>query len=434
MKLTYTVENQLEHAIYLPALQPSYARAVLKTPKPGQKLPSNIAMSDFNFFDRNSNLFSLHAALYSAGATSNHRDPPDCMVTTRARGDKQDSLVIGDSGGYQIASGGLQATPKKREEIYHWLTKYCDLAMTLDVPTGPMYAGKEDYYRTFGECLEKTLGHVEAFKQMGAEKENMFLNVLQGEGIHECDVWYDEVKDYDFYGWAIAGGIEKKYASKKGNPLQLQLWRLVQLIEDGKFDRDATWIHFLGIADLKTAVLLTTIRDALRDRFPKCNIEISYDTSTPFWLMSTLSAISAFNLSPQSTAIVNKQIDKQSWVDSVEPFPYKGSKIGQLVTKGDVIYRHENGKLCVSDLGYLILQNHNIEALVGSIDAIHALVSSGLPRAHLEQVLPRYLLEARDSIVDVLLERSPRKARERLMDRTTLKQLANAYVNVPKFR
>ena len=425
MKLPYSVKNQLKHAIYLPALQSSYARAVLKAPKKGQKLPPNIAMSDFNFFDRNSNLFSVHAALYSAGTTSNYLNPPDCMVTTRVRGDAQDTLVIGDSGGYQIASGNLALTNKKREDIYHWLTKYCDLAMTLDVPTGPMYEGKEDYYRTFDECLKTTLGHLEAFKQLGAENENKFLNVLQGVGMYDCDIWYDEVKHYNFHGWAIAG--------RKANPLQLQLWRLIKLIEDGKFDRDATWIHFLGIGDLKTAVLLTTIRDALRDRFPKCTIEVSYDTSTPFLLMSTLSAISKFNLNPTRTSVTIEQIDKNDWADSNEPFPYKGSKIGQLVTKGDVVYKHENGKLSVSELGYLILQNHNIEALVGSIDAIHQLLDGGHSRAYLEQILPRYLLEAQDSIVDVLLQKDPRKARERLMDRETLRKLDNAYKNVSKF-
>ena len=419
----FSAKNQLDHAIYLPALQPVYTMPVVDSATQ-YNFPAGLSIDDFNLFKPGSKLFNIDAGLYSAGATKNHRNPPPCMVTQRARGAQQNTLIVGDSGGYQIATGKIVITPKKREEIYHWLTTYCDLSMTLDVPTGPMYKNKVGYRRSFNECLFETMGHLQAFDEFGASNEQ-FLNVLQGEGIHDCDVWYDSVKRYKSYGWAIAGG--------KANPLQLQLWRLVQLIEDGMFDRDETWIHFLGIADLKTAVLLTTIRDALRHRFPNCATEISYDTSTPFLLVSKLSAIKAFSLKPRRTAVIAEQINKEDWAGSSEPFPYTGSAISKLITKGDKVYRNWRKGTGITTEGYLMLQNHNVEAQIGAIDAIHKLLKSEISEADLRQLLPTYLLEARTAITDVLLEPTPKKARERIMERQTLRVLNNAYKKVPKF-
>ena len=122
MKFAFSAANQLNHAIYLPALQTSYTRDVVK-PDSSFSLPSDLHIEDFNFFKPNSKLFNIYAGLYSAGATSNHNNPPPCMVTQRLRGSKQNTLVMGDSGGYQIAKSKIVITPKKREEIYHWLTE-----------------------------------------------------------------------------------------------------------------------------------------------------------------------------------------------------------------------------------------------------------------------------------------------------------------------
>lgn len=414
----FSAKNQLEHAIYLPALQPVYTMPVVAD-NSEFNFPAGLTIDDFNIFKPGSKLFNAYAGLYSAGVTKNrHLNPPACMVTQRKRGDEQNTLVVGDSGGYQIATGKIVITPKKREEIYHWLTTHCDLSMTLDVPTGPMYKNKMGYRRSFSECLFETMGHLQAFDELGASN-GQFLNVLQGEGIADCDDWYDSVKRYKFYGWAIAG--------RKANPLELQLWRLVQLIEDGMFDRDETWIHFLGISDLKTAVLLTTIRDALRHRFPKCAIEVSYDTSTPFLLAAKLSGIANFTLSPKSTAVQAKKIDKEAWAGSSEPFPYNGSAIGKLITKGDIVYRNWRGKPKISTEGYLMLQNHNIEAQISAIDAIHQVLNCGFSNDQLRQLLPAHLLEARTAIEAVLLEPTAKKAREKVRDRGTLKLLHNAY-------
>lgn len=284
MPILASVLNQLEHAIYTPAIQAPYAKAVVSG-KPTRKLPAGAKLADLNFFRPKSKFFNLDAGLYSAGSITKLKNPPQCMVTSRARGASQSTLVIGDSGGFQIATGVINPNKRERREIFDWLVEYTDLAMTLDVPTFNMYQGKCHRFKTLEDCLYQTLKYLAEFEEWGAQKHH-FLNVLQGEGLSDADQWYDAVKHYDFYGWAIAGPQKKQ--------MKHILWRVLALIEDGKFDRDETWLHFLGVADLKTAVLLTKLRDVLRDKYSTCHIEVSFDTSTPFKIAGR--AFSAYTL------------------------------------------------------------------------------------------------------------------------------------------
>jgi len=135
-------------------------------------------------------------------------------------------------------------------------------------------------------------------------------------------------------------------------------------------------------------------------------------------------------LSPQRTTTLTEQIDKEEWADSKAPFPYKGSAIGRMITKGDIVYRSWRKKPDISTEGYLMLQNHNVEAIVGAIDAIHQLLAQGLSKTDLKMVLPTHLLEARDAIESVLLEPNVKQARATLLDPAILRQLDDAYVNV----
>ena len=58
--------------------------------------------------------------------------------------DKKDTIVVGDSGGYQIGKGVLkfdwqnfkgQSANKMRDKILHWLELTADWSMVLDIPS-----------------------------------------------------------------------------------------------------------------------------------------------------------------------------------------------------------------------------------------------------------------------------------------------------------
>lgn len=379
-------------------------------------------MDDLNFFNPQSKLFHYDAALYSAGVASNPSNPPPCMVTTRQSGSGHDGFILGDSSGYQIATGAIQMSPQKRRDIYNWLTKHCDLSMTLDTPTGPMYRGKAGYYPSFNECLFATFGHLVAFESFGASK-HPFLNVLQGEGFADCTEWYESVRFFDSYGLAIAGGTK--------NPLPVQLWRILDLIEDGVFDdREETWLHFLGVADLKTALLLSVVRKALNERFPQCLTEVSYDTSTPFFCASKLIAVSDYSVSPYSLTVKFTQINKKHWAGNPSPFPYQLSEIAKRISMSDIVHMSARGTPFVSTEGYLLLMNHNLHAIIQIIDYAHKILECGDEPTVMQRMLPIYLLEAQKLIREILAEPDIGKARKMILHRPTLRALSNGYKNV----
>ena len=56
------------------------------------------------------------------------------------------------------------------------------------------------------------------------------MNVLQGNTVQETDVWYDEVKWYDFEGWAFAGKFRHN------------MWalcrRIIIMMDDGQIEKN----------------------------------------------------------------------------------------------------------------------------------------------------------------------------------------------------
>ncbi len=426
----YGVSNHLKYAVYLPAVQPQYARGVVQN-NYTQSLPNGLTVSDLNYLKGGSKLFDIHAALYSAGHIGNHRESPPCMISTRPRGRKQNTVVVGDSGGYQIATGQLKMTPTKREEIYDWLTRTCDVSMTLDVPVWALGTDKMSGYDTFEDCLYGTIEHLDVFRALGAENHR-FLNVLHGRSIEEADRWYDAVKHFSFYGWAMGGNLRPEANCSDGDqtPFSMMLWRIVTMLRDGMFDRDQVWIHFLGVGDLKTALLLTTLKNTLNQMLPCCRVEITYDTSSPSQLARFLSGISSLKTSKTNLCYKTINVDKELWADNGLSLPFVSSTISKYLTMGDVVKRTMRGELIVRELGYLILENNNVEAVIGVIDAAHKILNSGLSRVQLNQVFPYHLLDAQDAIENVLTQQTVKKAKEVLMSPVTQEYISNAYNNV----
>ena len=61
-----------------------------------------------------------------------------------------DSLILGDSGGFQIATGALEYSDDLRYQIFNWLEHNSNVAMNLDIPPRIKYEGQFDY------CLQES--------------------------------------------------------------------------------------------------------------------------------------------------------------------------------------------------------------------------------------------------------------------------------------
>jgi len=97
-----------DFAVYLPALQKSYALATAKATRPKNRpFPKGINMRDLDFLNPKSRLWHYGYALYSAGQFTSSV-PIGCAVELcRDNPRNAHTTILGDSGGYQIGKGTL---------------------------------------------------------------------------------------------------------------------------------------------------------------------------------------------------------------------------------------------------------------------------------------------------------------------------------------
>jgi len=176
----------------------------------------------------------------------------------------KDNLVMGDSGGYQIASGAMKWDIKHRDRIFKWLEENTDIAMNLDIPPRLKYQGK------YGECLEISKENFKYFSdnQTGATR---FMNVIQGDDEHTYMNWYNEVKDFDFLGWGIGGCGGSLYRFMSG---------VLALINGKEHLKDSTKvIHILGTSKIRDFLMLKQLSKSIGEVGSKAIV--TTDSSSP---------------------------------------------------------------------------------------------------------------------------------------------------------
>jgi hypothetical protein len=296
--------KQNDYAVFLPAISGFYATFVGKQRTNNDyvdpaRMPAGLQdMEMMNWLNSQQALFPYKWSLYSGGHANldlTKDDPSEDMVRKREPG----TLMLGDSGGFQIAKGlwegdwkansGCPKAQAKREAVLKWLDGISDYAMTLDIPTWVVHDKKASaacQITTHQEAVDATKYNNEYFMQHRKGVKNggtKILNVLQGAGHDEAEDWYQTMKHYcdpakypdtHFNGWAMGG--------QNMCDIQLILKRLVtlrydNLLQEGVHD----WMHFLGTSKLEWAVLLTVIQRAVR-KYVNPAFTISFDCASPF--------------------------------------------------------------------------------------------------------------------------------------------------------
>lgn len=373
-------EQYKDYAVYLPSLQQAYAAFPYRDPKSVRDgaLPDGLALKDLDFLNPTSNLWHCKYVLYSAGQFDRAQIRTPDMVTERSK----DTVVLGDSGGYQIATGKMKALRgweklandplalerrwlediSIRDRILRWLDRYSDYAMTLDIPLFILKEGRSPFRNlSADQLIELTHENLKYFadnrgKASGAKAK--FLNVLQDVGDGTGEAWYKRVKDFDFEGWAFGGD------TKSGIEPLLKWVR--RLLDDDKLNSKTEWLHVLMMSPPVNSVLLTALQRRLRELLGN-NITVSYDSSSPF---------QNSGISQKIAVLPELSDDEKSWRIKSVPYPqhpkYKSktdirylddieSPITKLVSINDFHAKHGPMETKFLDtLAQHLLTNHNI--------------------------------------------------------------------------
>ena len=356
-------------AVYVPSVTPSFAIAAY-TQKWTRPLPEDVAAREMNFLDPENRLFRLSHVMSSAGQALDQKVP--CILTER---DRKYTLLIGDSGGYQIANSGLQISGDEfREKTLRWLEANADVAMTLDVPTAPLLTNKDYKYKSSKECLTATLENLEYFRKHRKEGKVVFLNVLQGNTTAEADAWYEAVKSYDFEGWALAGKLRNNFTSL--------CRRILRMADDNQL-QNKRWIHVLGTNELATGVCLTALQRAI-NMYINPKLRISYDTSTPFRMLSWRQVYSLPRFDKDKMVLPPVELlDDAEYAGSELRWPWPSPFGNRLKMKDIVVSRGRGKPVSIDTQGYHYVAYHNLGSLCDSVALANRIFDcTGLTHQH----------------------------------------------------
>ncbi len=374
---------QKDYAVYLPAISSFYSTYVAKQRLeefvPKYRIPQGFdrGIEGMNFLNPEQGYFYYKYALYSAGHAQldlQKSIDQESMIQQRNR---NATMILGDSGGYQIGKGVLKfdwknfegaEANKVRQKILEWLEATADWSMMLDVPTWAcdhIHSPKTGL-KTVEDCLEKTRFNNEYFlkNRLGYTK---WLNVLQGWDWDSAEDWYNGVKEFSdpavwgdkaAEGWAFGGANMCK--------MHITLKRLMTMREDGLL-KGKNWIHFLGTAQLDWSCYLTLIQRQLRKHINE-EITISFDCASPFIATAHgLVYTNAQHTTKRWSVIMDKAPDNKALSGSDIPFPFE-SEIGRRLTMGDICHYApgmlnkimKEGKTSWDSFSYALMMGHNV--------------------------------------------------------------------------
>ena len=441
--------KQNDYAIFLPAISGFYATFIGKQRDPvngpyvdPKRFPQGLTdMEQMNWLDDQKALFPYKWSLYSGGHANldlNKQDWSEDMVRNR----DPNTLILGDSGGFQIAKGlwegdwkagsGCPKAQKKREQVLAWLDGIADYGMTLDIPTWVIHdqnASDKCGIKTLPEAVNATKFNNDFYmaNRKGIKNGGMkVLNVLQGANHDDAERWYDTMKHYcdpvkypdtHFNGWSMGG--------QNMCDVHLVLKRLITLRHDNLLQEGVhDWMHFLGTSKLEWAVLLTVIQRAVR-KYINPSFTISFDCASPF-LATANGQVYFENVFPEkgkwsyrmapvlddkkystdtrkwSTGLLAdiKSKDKDSPIDNWQESPlsdmFKMKDIC-IYGPGDLNKVGKEGKTSWDSFSYALLMGHNVYLHLTAVQEANRRFDAGERPAMMEYSAP-----GRDKFEDIV--------------------------------
>ena len=298
------------------------------------------------------------------------------------------TLVFGDSGGFQIATGAMKWDAAIRDRIFNWLENNSDIACNIDIPPRVTYEGR------FQEALDISIDNFKYFEGKQTGKTN-FLNVLQGSNPVEFSKWYDTVKDMQFGGWCI--GSSRRLVDF--------MYILAMMLKNKEFLKPYnTWVHLLGISKVSDFFILAKMQQ-LMNEYTGNRITISTDSS-----------------SPGQYPIFGQMVWAPNWKDQVFNmlyFPKDGSKLNYK--KGQPLPSLINHP-GVNSLTWDVVENysteavtrityHNLHMYIHTAKSVEKLIEC--PLEVLSELVPNELIQILKSMEEMFNSPDPIQVYER---------------------
>lgn len=351
--------TQRDYALFLPAISGFYVGQLNKneTESHRYRTPAGFehGNSGLNFLNHQDVYYHYPYGLYSAGHAQLDLAKCDDSEPMVQRRDREKTIILGDSGGFQVATGVIKmdwanATDPNDparlalcEKILRWLEHTADWSMTLDVPSVAAIPplNKRTGLTSFQSALDITVLNLDYFLRNRVPGATKFMNILSGNDEHGSDHWYKSVRDYSNPAW-----VKKHYGDasrtlegyafagiNKSN-MYIALKRLLDLRADGLLENKG-WIHFLGTGKLNWACYLTSIQRMLRQHDSK-DITLSFDAASPFVNTAYGQSYSYNFFAPKKFGyFMDRAVDNQALKGSDMPMPFGGPIMSRLVA-GDL--------------------------------------------------------------------------------------------------
>ena len=369
-----TTSNK-DYSVFLPSISSFYSKFIAQAQKrpdfvTPERMPNGFeyGIDGFDFLKpKEETYYNYKWGLYSAGHATRDVDKSDVQEPMIQKRDREKTFILGDSGGFQIATGvikcdwpNFKSDDTLRSQILNWLEHTADYSMVLDIPTlaaAPPLNAKTGL-TNWVDCLEYTMHNNDYFVR-NRQGKTKFLNVLQGNNEQQADDWYGAVKHYPFEGWAMAG-----YNMKQ---LHLALRRLIVMRDEKMLDPGRDLVHYLGTSKLNWSCIFTQIQRSLREDVNE-NMMITYDAASPFITTAKGQAYTQHvHRNKKFSYVMEQAVDDKRFQHSEIPFPYN-SPIGERMTMGDICHMGpgmlnklgKEGKTSWDSFSYFLLMAHNV--------------------------------------------------------------------------
>ena len=396
-----TTSNK-DYSVFLPSISSFYSKFIAQAQKrpdfvTPERMPDGFeyGIDGFDFLKpKEETYYNYKWGLYSAGHATRDTAKSDVQEPMIQKRDREKTFILGDSGGFQIATGvikcdwpNFKTDDALRSQILNWLEHTADYSMVLDIPTlaaaPPLNAktGLTDWV----DCLEYTMHNNDYFVR-NRQGKTKFLNVLQGNNEQQADDWYSAVKHYPFEGWAMAG-----YNMKQ---LHLALRRLIVMRDEKMLDPGRDLVHYLGTSKLNWSCIFTAIQRNLRETVNP-NMMVTYDAASPFITTAKGQAYTQHvHRNNKFSYVMEQAVDDKRFQHSQIPFPYN-SPIGERMVMGDLCHMGpgmlnklgKEGKTSWDSFSYFLLMAHNVYQHIEACQRANTLADIATTRyqpSHLE--------------------------------------------------